>query len=66
MSVWNEAMYYFSLSPKEYKKILFVKKSLNLNGKSLARYYKETYNHLIPEDTEIWEFDVGTNKHEVI
>ncbi len=66
MSVWNEAMYYFSLSPKEYRKILFVKKSLNRNGKSLARYYKDTYNHLIPENTEIWEFDVGNNKHEVI
>ena len=58
LTVWNEAMYYFMLSPKEYKKIFFVLKDFNKKKKeTLAEYYIRTYFHLIPDDVEIWEYD---------
>ena len=57
-SVWNEAMYYFSLVNLNYKKILFVLKSINPQSKSsLADTYITRNIHLIPPNTEIWEFD---------
>lgn len=58
-SVWNEAMYYFSLVDASYRKILFVIKSVNTkNNNSLADTYITRNNHLIPPNTEIWEFDL--------
>lgn len=58
MAVWNEAMYYFSLVPNSYKRILFVlhdrRRSSN---ESLVEYYLRTYGHLIPMGVEIWEYD---------
>lgn len=55
LTVWNEAMYYFHLAPKQYRKIIFVLK--NLRGEvSLATYYIANYGHLIPDDVEIWEY----------
>lgn len=58
MTVWNEAMYYFAVAPKEYRKIFFVLKDFNVKrGISLAMYYIKTYEHLIPEGVEIWEYD---------
>lgn len=61
MTVWNEAMYYFHLSPSKYRRILFALKSIR-DHTSLARYYLRCYGHLIPPDVEIWEFDVSTNE----
>jgi len=61
MSVWNEAMYYFSLVPKKYKKIFFFKKSLR-RGESLGQYYIRRYSHLIPKNVELWEFCVNSNR----
>ncbi len=59
MSIWNEAMFFFSMVPSEYKKILVVKKSNCINKKeSLAQYYARNYYHLIPEGVEIWECNV--------
>lgn len=58
MTVWNEAMYYFHLAPKEFRKVLFVlhdRKSKE--GESLLSYYKRTYFHLIPEEVEFLEWD---------
>ena len=58
MTVWNEAMYYFALAPKNYKKIFFVLRDFSeKRGCTLAEYYIATYSHLIPEDVEIWEYD---------
>lgn len=58
MTIWNEAMLFFMLTPKDYTKILFVKKSTHDNKKeTLAGYYFRTYSHLIPENVEIWEYD---------
>ena len=58
LTVWNEAMYYFMVSPKGYRKIFFVLKDFNQKKKeTLAEYYIRTYFHLIPDDVEIWEYD---------
>jgi hypothetical protein len=59
MTVWNEAMYYFAIAPSGYRKIFFVLKDRRAsNGETLAEYYCRTYQHLIPSDVEIWEYDV--------
>lgn len=61
MSVWNEAMYYFHTAPKSYRKILFVLYDFNMKKKeTLAEYYIRTYDHLIPSDVEIWEYNEET------
>lgn len=61
LTVWNEAMYYFYLSPREYRKILFVLHDKRAaNGESLLSYYKRTYYHLIPKEVEFLEWDAGS------
>lgn len=58
MTVWNEAMYYFFMAPKSYRKILFVLRHYNpKKEETLAEYYIRTYNHLVPSGVEIWEHD---------
>jgi hypothetical protein len=57
LTLWNEAMYYFHIAPKRYRKILFVLKHLR-GGVSLAAYYLQKFAHLVPDDVEVWEFDV--------
>jgi hypothetical protein len=58
----NEVMLLFSVSPPHYRKILFVLKHLHQRTQqSLATHYIRTQGHLIPEDVEIWEFDLNTN-----
>lgn len=64
MTVWNEAMLYFSLCPQNihYRKIFFVLKNFNEKKKqTLAEYYLSRYIHLIPPDVEIWEYDEETD-----
>jgi hypothetical protein len=61
MSTWNEAMLYFMLVPKDYTNILFVKSSShNKKKETLAEYYCRTYSHFIPENVEIWEYNMET------
>ena len=55
LSVWNEAMFYFIAAPNNYRKILFVLKSVR-NNESLAHHYVKRYGHLIPNGVEIWEY----------
>ena len=63
LTVWNEAMLYFLLAPSEYRKIMFVQKDFNSKlKKTLAQYYLQRYSHLIPEDVELWEYDVVSHK----
>jgi hypothetical protein len=57
MTVWNEAMYYFHIAPPAFRKIMFVLKH-DRRGTSLASYYLQTRGHMVPDDVEIWEFDV--------
>lgn len=67
LTVWNEAMYYFSLVPKDFKKIFFVDKDFSKKrNKTLGQYYVETYEHLIPDDVDIWEFDEKRKTHNKI
>jgi len=63
LTVWNEAMYYFFSSPQGYRKIFFILRDFsNKRKETLAEYYIRTYNHLIPEDVEFWEYDPGKGK----
>ena len=62
VTVWNEAMYYFFLAPKRYKKVLFVLRDFNeRRSESLAEYYVRNYRHLIPNDVKILEYDESTS-----
>ena len=63
MTVWNEAMYYFCVAPKKYRKILFVLKH-NRKDVSLASYYLKTHGHMVPSDVEIWEYDSSAKRAE--
>jgi hypothetical protein len=61
MTVWNEAMYYFAIAPADYQKLFFVLRDYSESRKvTLAEYYIRTYEHLIPADVEIWEYDPHT------
>ena len=63
LTVWNEAMYYFLVAPSGYRKIMFVLRDYSEKRKeTLAEYYIRTYQHLIPKDVEIWEFDENLQK----
>ena len=67
ITVWNEAMYYFFCAPEHYRKILFVLCDRRLTtGETLSSYYIRTYNHLIPEGVEIWEFEEESNQSRVV
>ena len=62
ITVWNEAMYYFSLAPEGFRRILFVLRDFSRNrGVSLAEYYVRNYGHLIPEGVEVLEYDECTS-----
>ena len=57
LTVWNEAMYYFSLCPPEYRKLFCVLRDHSTKrNMTLAQYYIQTYGHLIPQGVEFWEF----------
>jgi hypothetical protein len=47
-------MFYFSLVPKGYRKVLFMRKHKR-SGVSLAHHYVKTNLHLISKGVEIWE-----------
>ena len=66
ITAWNEAMFFFSLTPDEgYRKVLFVWRSVTpKREESLAEYYVKNHQHLIPDDVEIWEFD--GSEHRVV
>lgn len=61
LTVWNEAMYYFTASPEGYRKIMFVLHDQSeKRGETLAEYYLRTYSHLVPSDVEFWEYNEST------
>ena len=67
MTVWNEAMYYFACAPRKYRKILFVLRDARASsGETLAQYYLRTFQHLIPDRVEVWEYDAEHDKVQVI
>jgi hypothetical protein len=58
MTTWDQAMYYFAISPPEFRKIFVVLRDLSKRrNETLCGYYLRTKPHLIPEDVEFWEFD---------
>ena len=63
LQAWNEAMLYFSLAPKRYRKALCVAYSFSeKRGETLAEYYVRTFRHLVPPDVTIIEIDGMTSK----
>jgi hypothetical protein len=62
ITTWDQAMFFFHVAPRDYRKILFVQKDFSIKrNETLGHYYIRTNYHLIPADVEIWEFD-ETNK----
>ncbi|MFI2811837.1 hypothetical protein [Microbulbifer sp. JSM ZJ756] len=58
LTTWDQAMLYFYLAPRSYKKIFAIKRDLNpKTGESLAEYYVRTHFHVIPDEVEFWEVD---------
>jgi len=59
---WNEAMYYFNIAPKNYKKVFFVEMFYSQKRtKTLLQYYIEKYYHLIPDDVILYDYYKGGN-----
>ena len=58
LSTLRETLYYFFLAPKNYKKILVLKKSRVKNGETVLDYFIRLNYHLIPKDVEIFEIDM--------
>src|SRR5712691_139401 len=51
VTVWNESMFYFYITPKHYRKVLFVLRDVHPKSKeSLAEYYVRNCGHLIPAE----------------
>jgi hypothetical protein len=67
LTVWNEAMYYFAVSPLGFRKIFFVLRDFSeQRGQSLAEHYLSRFLHLVPEDVEIWEYDEDSQSVRVL
>ena len=64
LSVWNEAMLYFSVAPVGHRKILAVLAHAR-RGESLADHYVKRFQHLVPPGVEIWEIvaDGSSGRH---
>ena len=60
MTTWNEAMLYFFVTPNVFRKILVVLRDYSSEKKeTLGQYYLRTYQHLIPDNVEVWEYDIS-------
>ena len=58
MKNWAEAMFYFHMAPRDYRKIFFVERSVRRGqDESLPSYFLRTQAHMIPPDVECWELD---------
>jgi hypothetical protein len=63
LSVWNEAMYYFHLAPKKYRKIFFVLQDFSKKrNETLLQYYIKTFYCFIPNDVLFYEYSLDDNK----
>ena len=55
-------MYYFTLAPIGYQKIMFVLRDFSeKRNETLAEYYLRTHGHLVPNDVAFWEYDEKTS-----
>lgn len=67
LTIWNEAMYYFFLSPNSFKKIFFILRDYSEEKKqTLGVYYLKRYNHLVPSDVKFYEYNEKNNKVKVL
>lgn len=67
LTTWDQAMLYFFLAPRSFRKLFVVQKDLNpKTGESLCRYYLRTHPHVIPDEVEFWEVDEETSTFEQI
>ena len=58
LTTWDQAMLYFFLSPKIYRKMFVVVRDVNeRTNETLLAYYLRLHGHLIPEGVEFWEWD---------
>ena len=58
MKNWAEAMFYFHMSPPDYRKIFVVERSMRPGRpESLLTYFLRTQAHMIPPDVEFRELD---------
>ena len=63
ISVWNEAMFYFKLTPKGYKKCFFVLRDFcQKRCKTLLQYYIENYYHFISKDIVFYEYSLENER----
>lgn len=58
MKNWAEAMFYFHMAPRNYRKIFVVERSVRRGQEeSLLSYFLRTQAHMIPRDVEFYELD---------
>lgn len=60
ISTLRETILYFSLAPKNYKKILVLKKSQLKNNETILDYFIRLNKYLIPDDLILLEVDIET------
>jgi len=59
LTTWDQAMYYFHVAPRGFRRILVVLKDFSPKRKeTLGQHYVRTNWHLIPKSVEIWEYDM--------
>lgn len=63
MTNWAEAMFYFSMAPRDYRKIFIVERSIRSGSdETLLGYFLRTRSHMIPPDVEFWELDSDSDE----
>jgi hypothetical protein len=62
ITTWNQAMYFFHVAPRGFRRMLVVLKSFSHRRReTLAEYYIRTNWHLIPKNVEVWEYDMDNH-----
>ena len=69
MKNWAEAMFYFHMAPRDYRKIFIVERSVRSGrDETLLGYFLRTQSHMIPPAVEFWELGSDSDEltvHEV-
>ncbi len=62
ISTLNEAMMYFHSAGAKYRKMVFISRTEKKGVRqpeTFAEYYVRLNGHFIPDDVEVWEFDLA-------
>lgn len=62
ISTLRETLFYFTLAPKNYKKILVLKRSKLKNNETILDYFTRLNRYLIPDDLILLEINIETNE----